>query len=557
MMTESPSAAPRSAQRGWLGLPVWVWVVAVLVPASTCIPYVYWQLTTPPDKVFTGAAAMIVDANVYWMWIEQVRAGRLLAYNLYTSEPHDPMMPSLPWVAIGLFSRFTGIEPYYPYHAMRLLFGGAYLLLVYGIAREIFEREEERAFAVAIVALGSGIGTGALLLSLTLGIDLPVGADISIPETWAYASILIVPHFAVALAALAAVILAVLRGIRAPSACWSALAFVAMMVLTNVHPYTTAVIGPVLVAFVAATWLWSRVQRPHLGVIVWALAGIIPPAALLAYYMLANEAARGWFAQTHLHSPPVLSWVIGFGLFLPLALVGVWLALREQKGSRAWALVCVWFVLNALALYSYPVYRFERRCVEGLHLPMALLAALTLSHALPWLRGKLSVPGSATGLVVVAVIAHGMPSNLGLQSELMRSPDATIPRSWVAAYEWIGQRGRGYDALLSSYQMGTYAPPRTLLPVYLGHHNQTADYERKLAEVTRFLSADTPVAERAGIFERSGCRFVAVEKPLPDQLLELTGLNEGFRAEGIVVYEAAADVTATEPIPTGAHGRRR
>lgn len=135
------------------------------------------------------------------------------------------------------------------------------------------------------------------------------------------------------------------------------------------------------------------VRRQRLGAAPWALAGAVPGVALFGYYFLTNPVGRAWAERGEMLSPPPLDYLLGFGIIVPLAIAGAYGWLRDEQRAPERLLMIVWAVLGSLALYSAPLYPFERRCVEGLHLPLAVLAAAgTVRYVLPplgrWLGSR-------------------------------------------------------------------------------------------------------------------------------------------------------------------------
>lgn len=67
------SACVQSDEANGATIPGWLVVFILIVLASTLIPYAYFRLNTPPDRAFIGPIHNLVDHNVYFSWVEQVR----------------------------------------------------------------------------------------------------------------------------------------------------------------------------------------------------------------------------------------------------------------------------------------------------------------------------------------------------------------------------------------------------------------------------------------------------------------------------------------------------
>ena len=119
-------------------IPRWVILTSALVALSTCAPTAWRAATTPPEMYFTGNWEYVHDQSTYLMWAAQVAEGNVLVYDLHTSEPHPPLLPPLPWLIVGLVTRFTHLPLLWAYHGLRLIAGFAYLLLAWLVVTEYF-----------------------------------------------------------------------------------------------------------------------------------------------------------------------------------------------------------------------------------------------------------------------------------------------------------------------------------------------------------------------------------------------------------------------------------
>ena len=513
----------------------WTWVFVAIVMASTVAPYLWHARAADAGEHFVGAVSGVHDSNVYFMWTEQARAGRVLVHNLHTSEPHPPMLPNLPWFVAGWSARLLSVEPVYTYHALRIAAGVAYLVLVWLIAGELLRTSFEQKLALAIAGAGAGLQFHISAINSDLGSEvIPTSTD-HIPEVWGYHSVLTMPHFALSLAALALAVLGLVRAEDRPDRRWSVMAFIGVAVLTHVHPYTSMVMLPTIGLHGLAKLLSGR--RSGLSTSAWALAGAAPSIALLAYSYLTNPAARRWAETVRLPSPDPVHYLLGLGLVAPLAIVGIVHALRNRSLTARYALLLIWLAVGLVAIYSAPINPLERRCVEGLHLPAALLAALGAGSLLPGLQRALRSRRAAVIAVAAVVALQIVPTDLDLQRKMLREPRATMPARWLGLFEVIRAESGEWDALLCSYQMGNYAPRFTLSPVYMGHVHMTQHLDAKKRALELLQDAGTPLPRRREILDASGCRWVILERGLSPGEAESLGLMLRTRSGGLSLFE--------------------
>ena len=531
-------------------IPRWVIVLAVVVVGATCAPLAYRAATTPPDQYFTGNWEYVHDQSTYLMWAAQVRDGHLLVHDPHTSESHPPLLPSLPWLAVGLLARALHLPLLWAYHGLRVLLGLVYLLVAWGLVAEYLRGRAERAFAWVAIALGSGLGIIADAINHVAGKRVAGTAD-WMPETWGFHSIAVEPHFALALvliAGLAWVLLASYRqgaesgpaGRPAPpgTAMWKlALAAAGLAaVLTLVHPFDIAVWGPLLVAHTVGCWLWGG-RRVHWANVA-ALLGVIPPAGFLLWQMRTNPIFEAWARQNVLPSPPMLSYLLGFGAVGVLAMSGlVILRHRQQRACADW-LIIGWVAMTAVMVNAGPVISFERRCIEGLHIPLSLLAAIGMTGWLmPWLQKRWRLDERrARQVAMAALLVCILPTNIKLLADGFVAGQAVIPADWVGAFGWLAHNTAPEDCMLTSPLVGNHLAWMAVRPVYVGHTQQTIDFERKAGEVERFFDAHTSPARREELLAKTGCRWVIAHDSQRQAADELPDLQRVYGNATVSIY---------------------
>ncbi len=531
------SHAPTDGRDGRTRLPRWVIAFSAAVMLSTCVPYAYHAARAPGDRVFTWVLENLYDQNSYLMWAEQVRDGRLLAHNLMTTERQPPLLPSLPWLALGLLGRVIPVPLAYLYHLLRLAAGFFYLLLVYRLAQRFLKTERECVYATVIVGIGAGAGGFVAALNRLCAEPVLTSAD-WMPELWAYHSLLLLPHFALSLLLIAAIICLLLDAYARPR--WSRLfaAALCFALLAHTHPYAAVVFGPVLVFH----YLVCRLARPEAWRGTWtnlaALLGVVPPAILLAWQSATNPGPQSW-ARTAVLSPPPLDYLLGFGIVLPLAVAGaVSLAKKGKLTAGGWLLI-IWALVGLLLLYSYPTIPFERRLVEGLHLPLAMLAAVAISRwgvpALTRRWARLSVRGASV-LCIALLVALLLPTNLVLLANTMRAKAPTIPKDWMTASRWIRQHTDEEVCVMTGPYVGNYLARYAQRRVYLGHWAMTVDFEAKFARWRRLCAPATTAPQRQRILAQSGCELLVADPDQREVLAQWPALQEVLFTPELSVY---------------------
>lgn len=435
-----------------------------------------------PDATPLGIAHGIEDNLSYAAWAEQARDGLLPFTMLYTTEPHAAIFVSPVFVALGWIAAVADVHPLLVMNLAALAAGALTLFFVFRTALAMGLSGRAALLAMVLTAYGSGLSAVTLLLSG----DAPwaKGADATYLDLIPSSALPYFPYDCIALAAVMALVLALLRAearLMRGARRWPALltVFGLGLLAIAIRPYTPVSLVVVYAALAALTvWRGTEPGRRRARLLLLAaLSGGIGPLAFY-YHWVAGQPIWTEFAAASLELPATrLAWLIGFGLFWPLAAIGAAIGLKQ--GRRRFDLVSLWagFVF-ALLLVANPE---ECKLADGGFIALALLAAHALDRAiarvstLPRYRRLLALEGLglvllAAGLSTLAVYSH--------------SPDPDyhpLDREIALAANQIrtAQRQR-IPTVLTEFAVGAVLPPLASLRVYAGHWSLTVDSARKV-----------------------------------------------------------------------------
>ncbi|MCD6350603.1 MAG: hypothetical protein J7M26_00680 [Armatimonadetes bacterium] len=529
-------------------------MVGLVVLAATFLPYFINYATCPQGQVFTGVITWLPDQMSYLAWIRQALHGGPY-YDLFTPEPHPPLKPPVFWVWLGAAARLLHLSPIAAYHLSRLLVSVLYLFVLWKALGVWTEGPVARVVAFTAIGVGSGLGA----LAVRLG-ALRFTADLQMPELWSFSSMLYYAHFVAALVLVALVwwMLGLLwRRPERPLALPATVVVVASALLVYLHPYTWF---PLAAATLAYAVLYSGARgtasdgvparRRWLGAgLVWAAA---PLVGLEALSFRAHPILRQWAEQNALPSPSPLSYVLGFGLVLVAAVVALARRGEEKRGlvrnfSFAW-------VLGALLLaYSYPLLPFARRCLEGAHIFLVILALPVLVTAAEGAvrrvlgedleTGNWGTP-TGRGLALAAVLtalALG-PTSAYQVVHACLVPTGRVPLAVAHAWREIERRVPPEAPVMALGVDGMFLPAMCERRVFVGHFHLTTHFERRREEAARFFIPGTTKAWRAKLLKDSGCRYVFASSLKPQvrhELEELLGKPVWSEGE-VVLFEVPA-----------------
>jgi hypothetical protein len=283
-----------------------------------------------------------------------------------------------------------------------------------------------------------------------------------------------------------------------------------------------------IVVGVEAWRAWREGERP-----AWALLAIPVAAALPAiYYFVLSVTDPSWELAGESNAAGRQSswtwpWWAMVLTVLPLALPA---ALAYRRPARSWqdVAVRVW-PLAALAVYLQPFGTFPYHALQGLALPLSILAVLGVVSV--WPRPKPALVVAALAFMTLPGLAHKLEAARG-SVYYAGDPYFIFPDEGrvMDALERDPRRG----GVLAPPYSGHMLPYRTGREVYVGALSWTPDWERRVAETHALFEEGMSGPAARGLVRRSGARFVFVDcRPgLRDLTATLAPLTEERRRFG-------------------------
>ena len=496
----------------------WVLLWAVLVMLLTCIPYVY-ALQRADGRSFSGFVWGVDEGNVYLTWMRQAAEGEVFFRNQYSTEPENPRFVNLFLQLGGRVGGLLHVDLRAMFHVLRLL-GGVFLLVsFYLLVAELTRDRVARWAALALASLGSGCGWLIVLVWPQSGIHpVDVGqAWQTQPEAVTFLSLLLNGLFTTSMALMCLTFLLALRAMRGDrrAVLWGGLC---LLVLGNIHTYDVFAVWVVLGVTAAIGNRESGIGNRESGfgkrlATVAAMVAIGLPSVIWALYATYSDPS---FLAKGLTPTPAFRFVdyaVAYGLIGLLAAVGAVLSFSRipNPGSR---LPVVWALANALVLFI-PV-SFQRKMIEGLHLPLCILAGFAVS----WLaqqitrglreRGKTKHAMERIVLTVCVVVVLCIPSSALFVSQCLESvktnnaallqvlqPPIYLDPPDAQAMAWLRGNATRNDVVLSSSLIGSTIPTVCPAKVWVGHWAETLHFRDRLRDANELLrAAPTPQALR-------------------------------------------------------------
>ena len=365
-----------------------------------------------PGFTYTGANPYAAaDKLVYLSMIEQGREGILFMKNLHTVDPQIGLLLSPHWYLIGQTALLLDITNAGAYLLYRLLFAILFLWLLYVFLGKFFESDGQFFSAAGFILFSAGLGwlfvaihpelLGALNTTMKF-FYLPV--DVYVTEGFTLLNFSQSPLFEASQLLLLFIGFAVVAlDNRKPGMQDAGLSILAAFLII-MHPYDL----PILLAALG-TWAVARASQTSSYtplIRVACIAAGCAAAALFNAYAIAREPVlQGWYEQNLVYSPHLSRYLWGYGMLMPLWVIGAIDIVLKKRNDRWWLFALAWSASIWLLLYL-PL-NVNRRFVNGWHIVLALVAyngfRWLLSKSRQWIK-----------ILLASVVWVGLLSSLTL-----------------------------------------------------------------------------------------------------------------------------------------------
>lgn len=493
------------------------------------LPYLLGYATTRQGQVYMGLVMNPEDTQSYFAKMLEGYDGAWLYTIPFTAEEHAPAFLGGLYLLLGHLARILGFDLAAMWHLARVLCDALLFLATWHFIGHFRRESRTRWTAFGLAVLGSGLGWLLFLLDQPYWLDaFPV--DFKMPEAHLFFMALTYPHVALGTALVLMSFSLTLRAWETGGAGWKyALgAGLSNLGIVIAYPFLIYLVATVLGLFWFLRALLAKRVLWREGYLL-ALSGLgaLPVALYYAHTLATNPVFRAWDAQALTLSPPWPHYLVAYGPLFLLALL-VPLA-RRLRTSNAPQVVpgdsFLWVWLLGAALLAYAPVNAQRRFVQGVQVPLAILAASGfLEVVLPWLFGTggmrrlLARPRYTTAgmerLLVVALLLIMSLSNGYILASLAVTLTVQQPfplfrsQTEVEAVTWLRANTGRAAIVLSAYETGNYIAAHAGNRVVLGHWSETPDWETKDREVFEFYSPAADTAWRREFLRQNRVAYI-------------------------------------------------
>ncbi|NIV39754.1 MAG: hypothetical protein GWN58_63215, partial [Anaerolineae bacterium] len=262
--------------------------------------------------------------------------------------------------------------------------------------------------------------------------------------------------------------------------------------------------------------------------------GAAPIIVYDLYAFSTNFALSAWSAQNLTLSLPPWDYALGYGLVLLLAIGGLVFALRRRQATDLFLIAWV----GSVVVLLYLPFALQRRFITGFHVPLVLLAALSLEQIV-WPRVRAKRRGLVTGVIVAftALTSVFVPV-MAVAGMVQRENPLVMSSDEIAACDWLAEHTAWTDTVLAPVESAQFIPAWAGNRTVYGHPFETIDAAAKEAEVVRFFSPDASNGDRRALLDRYGVRYVLIIDPDTIEDADSLGLVLVWSGNEAEIYEA-------------------
>lgn len=539
-------------------------LVAIIISITAVLwanaGYLYGILSPISGMYFLGRRVInLADTYTYIAFIEQAKQGRWMLANQFTTEPQEPFLVRPLFVILGRIADVFAISSRDAFIFGIIALSFAFCFVLYKFLGKLFTNDWNRVFAFAVVLTSTGFG-------FFLNRLFPQSIDLWIPEANTFLSLGEAPHFIFSQILMLVSFLFFIKGIEEKYVKNFLISAGALFLLVFEHPFnifvTFTVLGIITIVF-------ERRRMVSQKMVSWIILVFLIQIGGVLYHLqgtVTNQVLGQWYQANSLPSPSPLNFLIGYGLLIPFAILGVEKFLSRQTMYRL--LIVIWVLVTFVLLYS-PL-SFQRRVSEGLHIPLSILASvgiLTMGNfigkfVVEQARKKVIVGFSVIMLVVMSVgsLWASFQDILVIRSDTINQYVYHIRNGEKQAMDILSKNTTLDDVIFANATYGNLIPGITGRKTYVGHGVQTHDLAGKINEANSFLLESNDKKGYA-FLKKHGITFIFLGpndpmltygfRPAQKPYLELS-----YNNNGILIYHVIdpSQNVQKSPLETGEIG---
>ena len=429
----------------------------------------------------------VADYNVYLSMIEQGREGHLFTKLLYNHTATNNPLFSPHWYIIGQSANILNISTPMSYFLFRILLSIIFILLIWYLIKKIFFTKKDATMALVVVLFSNGLGMTLYPFFKNTNIN-PINLDLT--DGISFLSMYTSPIFILSQILIISIFLFFIKGTLTKKKYFILCAAILNLLLVLIHPYDT-----ITIVFVLTAWSLIKYYKEKRKIIFIYLLSIYISSVLGSTYhiwwLINDHVMSQWNSQNILTSGPLMDYIVGLGLISVLSFFGIIYICKKKIFTNDYLnLMVVWAILGWLLIYL-PI-NFNRRLVNGWHVPLAITTAITLSLIL---KNKLTFRKYL--LLFLIFLLLSADTSLFININYFKPKEYLFfhTRERQNIYDYIKNNSSEDDVIMARQIDANYLPAFTARKVYTGHPIGTWQDEKKSNEIKKIWSQKNDISD--------------------------------------------------------------
>lgn len=465
--------------------PLFVWLLIVLVPLATLIPYVVLYYQTPPGLEFTGFIFASDDPDSYLANMKIAETGWKFNF-MFTSEETEGGYIFLFYIFLGKLALLLNTSLLFMYHLARVVSGMLLILAGWLFLRTLNLSENERKWGFIIFCLA---------------IQFPAfchhywGLVVHHPEASPFANILLLPHVTLSQALFLFGLYLFRTFLRSQKLVYIALINIAVLIMVLIHPYM--ILPFTLIALVSYYFQQHSFSYKKIFMAAASMVACTPYLAYL-FLLMSHPDIRQWQIQSStLFSSPIEP-IMFNSILMILGIMGFFLMYRRD----GWRNELLWLCTLSFVLIFIPFY-FQERLLEAVGPVLSFAGGITISSLETIYQKKKHLVSLIFSFFLIPVI-------VALLAPTFNPPTRSfMSKAEVSMYKWMDRNLHQSDVVLADLPYGLRIPGRAGCRVWCGHHDQTFKKEDK-HRITRNFFTETKF-NRKEFLQNTNVKYILLD----------------------------------------------
>jgi hypothetical protein len=515
----------------------WSWVLFMV--AATSAPYLVYFLATPAGYQYTWILPPYPeDLLSYLAWSQQAASGSILFKLKYTALPHPAFLLHPLFLLFGFMSSWSGVEVNIVHFVMKALGVILFWLIFFRYIAYLKLNAFESMAASVMVGISSGFGW----LAHVYGVY-HKSADLLFPGLNTYFAFMWNPLFPYSFALILLVVYLLDSGTGQAKQSHAWLSGLSVGLLALIHPYDIPLLYTLAISVILIR-LRSRAPGFLLRFFISSLPFVLMEFLISKFHPLASRHSL----QGNMPSLPLLAYLFGFGL--PLLIVGAGVMIDKIKIIKKYHILFLWICLGVFL--GYLPFWFQRSCMSAVHVPICILAGLSLNLITAKLiHAKIKVWILYGSLLVLIPLLTS--TQIFILAEQWKTVSKNIKGyyfisdSLISGFDFLKRNSNQNDIVFASLSTSKFIPAFSGNSVVWGHWAMSVDYLDRLEWFKSLMKQKSGEYTRQH-FRETGIRYIYLDGMYKqyfhgkDGMWLVTGARKVFENDGVIIYRE-------EPVP--------